>query len=641
MKFKFLLFVLAILMISCSNVEPDKGGVSGNETGRPSKVWHPMLFFNYYEGEQLKDKLNTSHSLQWQRAKAVADANLKKSPTAFKDDEGEQLWQRNVGNVMSSLSFVGYMTSEQKYFDAAYRWAQASGSYPTWGTDGSPDGQEFGLPYGHQLLGLAMLYDYGQKFLSNEQLDYLRNLLLSRTTRQYAAYSTENLNLIQNHSWINLCGMLASAMVLRNDTDQAWTWVDFVLEKLEQISGLLISDGASQEGPGYWQYGMEFLMMDFDLAESLGKNFWKNSTWWKNTVKYGRYMTLPASVLSKEESIIDFGDAPRASWYGPEHIYRKLAALNGDRYAQKFADESIKYDVSSSWLSVLWYDPSVSSSVAEDFPTCHHFEEMGIWTSRTDWEGNESMIVYRCGAPLGKSATMSSGYNSGDLGHIHPDAGHFIIYSGGEYILKNNGYVKRQTVYHNVALFDGFGQWGEKKSYFTPWPLDPARYPSITDLESDVHTDIISSDMSTAYMEEAGIKTYTRKLFWFKDKNVVIVVDDIECNDNTDVQLLFYPESQNGSCQGSIYTDCTELNKVHIESLTPSSTMTLSTKFIENRSDTEGTETAIVTVSKNIVKERFVTAISWSSLNSTPVEVSYDENKAEITIEDKIITLNR
>ena len=137
---------------------------------------------------------------------------------------------------------------------------------------------------------------------------------------------------------------------------------------------------------------------------------------------------------------------------------------------------------------------------------------------------------------MGKSAGPSSGYSQGDLGHVHPDAGHFVIYDDGEYIVRNTGYVKRQSKYHNVALIGGNGLWGDKSGYFSPWPLTPTRYPSITSISAEEGVETIVSDMSASYQDAAAVKTYTRKFIWFKTKDVVVIVDDIECTKSMDIK---------------------------------------------------------------------------------------------------------
>jgi len=595
---------------------------------------HPVLFFDYDRGQEVKATLTGSHSESWQRAVLKANSYMQKTPTEYKGDTGEQLWQRDVGNIISSLAFVGYMAEDKRYVDKAYVWAQKCGSYPTWGTDNTPDGQEYGLAYGHQLLGLAMLYDYGQGFLSKTQLEEVKEIMLSRVRRLYAAYSTVDLHLLTNHCWINICGMLAPAVVLKKEVAEAEIWEDFALNVMEAVSRLLIKDGVSQEGPGYWQYGMEFLMMNFDIAKSLGHDLYAGSSqFWQNTAKFEKFFTVPLSYASQTESLIDWGDARRVSWYGPLHLFHRLASLNNDSIAQTWAEEAVRYDVSSSWLDVLWYDPSIEASVPDNMPSSHHFEEMDIFASRTGWSGNESLIIYRCGSPLGKSAASNPGYTQGDLGHIHPDAGHFIIYDKGEYIIRNTGYVKRQSKYHNTVLFSGNGLYGDKQGYFTPWPLTPSKYPSITSVSSDEDMDVITSDMSSAYNDAASVRSYTRKFIWYKKKNIVVLVDDVECSKQMDIQVRLYPESQEGTCSGNVYTTQTDVHNVRIENLSSAAVLEKTVQPIEDRQTSNTADMSLLTISQTAQKCRIVTAISWSDQASTPIRAFYDEQSGNITLE--------
>lgn len=171
--------------------------------------------------------------------------------------------------------------------------------------------------------------------------------------------------------------------------------------------------------------------------------------------------------------------------------------MNRDARAQYFAGKAVRYDATSSWLNLIWYDPSVSSVLLPSTPTFRHFENMGLVASRTDWNGDEAMTVFRCGAPLGTFAGQQpeGSYVSGDMGHIHPDANHFVIYANGEYILRNNGYVKRVTKYHNTLLANDMGQWGEVRTWFTPWPLTPSRDAKIVEATSSGGIDRITATL--------------------------------------------------------------------------------------------------------------------------------------------------
>ena len=374
----------------------------------------------------------------------------------------------------------------------------------------------------------------------------------------------------------------------------------------------------------------------------MGYDFYGNSTWWDNTAAYAMHMTLPADRCTAENSIVDWADAPRYSWYGPEHLYRRLAGLNRDARAQYFAGKAVRYDATSSWLNLIWYDPSVSSVLLPSTPTFRHFENMGLVASRTDWNGDEAMTVFRCGAPLGTFAGQQpeGSYVSGDMGHIHPDANHFVIYANGEYILRNNGYVKRVTKYHNTLLANDMGQWGEVRTWFTPWPLTPSRDAKIVEATSSGGIDRITGDASAAYLDDVGVKRFVRKLVWIKEAGVAIVCDDVELASPGRIELRFFPERKPVQSSDAVVEATTPHNSVRIENLTPArSVLTLGTQFVEERSSSSGENRPLVTVAADASSLKQVTAVSWAALPAAAPVVTYDEQAGTVTVNGKTYTL--
>lgn len=55
----------------------------------------------------------------------------------------------------------------------------------------------------------------------------------------------------------------------------------------------------------------------------------------------------------------------------------------------------------SRWLNLLWWDSIVESHPPGDLPTLHHFADMGIVSARSAWKGDESLVVFKCGPPIG------------------------------------------------------------------------------------------------------------------------------------------------------------------------------------------------------------------------------------------------
>ena len=267
---------------------------------------------------------------------------------------------------------------------------------------------------------------------------------------------------------------------------------------------------------------------------------------------------------------------------------------------------------------------------------------MGLVASRTDWGGDESVVVFRCGSPLGTFAEQQpeGSYVSGDMGHIHPDANHFVIYANGEYILRNNGYVKRVTKYHNTLLVNDLGQWGEVRTWFTPWPLTPVRDPKIAEAVSADGIDRITGDASAAYLDGAGVKKFVRKLVWIKEQGVVIVCDDVELAASGRIELRFFPEQKPVQSSDAVIGASTARNSIRIENLTPArSALTLGTQFVEERNTTSGENRPLVTVTATASSLRQVTAVSWAALPAPAPVVTYDEQSGTVSVNGKTYTL--
>lgn len=586
-------------------------------------IQRPTLFVNQQQVVDLKNKIQNTHSSVWLDVKARADSKLNTNPANYRLDVSSQLWQRDVGSFIAQFAFVGLISGEQKYFDAAAAWARAACNYPTWGVDATSDGAEYGLEYGHQLLGLAMLYDYSEGYLCDNMRLLIKNTLIDRTTRQYNAYQVYNYPYLQNHAWINTCGMLAAGIAVLPEYPQAQSWIDFTQQYFLNVSKVLSPDGASQEGTGYWTYGMEFLMLDFYLSKQyLNKDYYTNSDWWKNTAQYGMYLMTPRNTWTTSLNIVDLGDAPRYAWYGPEHIFRELARLNNDPVSQWFAFENNTANTNySHWFNLLSYNPGLASTSPALLPTMKYFANMGIVSARSDWSGSESMIIFKSGAPMGllMNSEADSLKNAADLGHVHPDANHFVIFANGEFLVKNNGYVQRQTKYHNTLLIDNKGQWGEVTGYFNPWPLTASRNPKIVSAVSTTKKDVMIGDASGAYFDVSNLKTFIRKLIFIKP-TVLVVIDDIELTASHNSVLNFYPEFDltQSTNNLNIFTSTSVNNKLRVENLTPTEGVaSLTTQGITARDGSNTTSTQLLKISFTKLMFRQITAFSWCKSTET------------------------
>ena len=144
---------------------------------------HPRLYLNAERIAKLQSAIQTTHAALWADVKALADRAVRRGAPRYRKDDSwsgdEQLWQRDVGNTMPYLAMAYLMTGEKDYLEAAKQWALASCGYPTWGLD-QRDGMD--LAAGHQLFGLAIVYDWCYHDLDEGSRQHIRQTLTKRAS---------------------------------------------------------------------------------------------------------------------------------------------------------------------------------------------------------------------------------------------------------------------------------------------------------------------------------------------------------------------------------------------------------------------------------------------------------------------------
>ena len=319
------------------------------------------------------------------------------------------------------LAMAYVLTGEKQYLDAARRWALASCGYKTWGL-GRIDGMD--LATGHQLFGLAIVYDWCYRDLDEAARRQIRETLARRTAAMFEAAATGKAwwhrSYLQNHLWVNITGMAAAGFALFDEVDDAACWIGLPLDKYRQTMAALGPDGASHEGVGYWEYGVEYMLKFMDLArQRLDVDLYGNA-WWRNTSTYAQYLSLPRNAWTPRNCIVDIADCPRSHWYGPEYLLRGLARQFRDGHAQWLAQQIDEAGVSSAeapWLNLLWYDPAVPPQSPETCPRCA--------TSRT-WESSRR-------GPAGRATSRSWCSSAGRSSATTPSPGSPTIRAAATY----------------------------------------------------------------------------------------------------------------------------------------------------------------------------------------------------------------
>jgi len=591
----------------------------------------PRLLLNPSKIEALKAAITTTHAELWRSAKRRADGFASRPAPQYEQPgpNDEQLWQRDIANRIPLLAVVFLLSDDPKYLAAATAWSMASCGFPRWGT-GYFSGTD--LAAGHQLFSLALILDWVGDRLPAEARATLRRTLLERGAKMYAAANGDlpvdlgfwRSSYLSNHLWVNMAGLAAAGLALRNEPG-AKSWFELAVEKFRRSESFRGGDGASQEGIGYWTYGVEYLLKFWQMAADLtGEK--PSSAWWKNTAAYRLYLGLPRKAWKEDYSVVDLADCMRADEYGPDHILYRLATLNRDPQAQWLAGELRRAGVTNSasqWLDLLWYDPSIVPQSPAALPTLRHFEDMGIVSARSDWSGDESLVVFKCGPPAGHFAAGKLASDMVGLAHVHPDANHFVIFGCGEWLLRDDGYAWKDTGQHNTLLVDGKGQVGEG-SAFNSGGVDASSgnvSPRVIAATSSGAVDRILGDATATYPAAAGLRRYVRSLYFLKP-DVLIVVDEIETVEPRRLELRFHTESPCETKDDGSFLARGPKASLRIELFTIDGVETRAGEV--NGRDRNGKPMPMHTVRMQATRPSWknIVAFSWSSSGAEPVRLT-------------------
>jgi hypothetical protein len=581
---------------------------------------HPRLFLTPQRIAQLREEITTFRKPHWDILRTQADQLARRRPPvyerAIQNHDEEQLWQREVGNAMPSLAMAWLLSGDEKYRVAASEWAMASCSYPTWGAAPKYDGRD--LAAGHQLFGLALVYDWMYRDLDPQVRATIHQTLLERGRIMFAGVSRRN-SYMQNHLWVDATGLTAAALAIAEEPETA-QWTEVTRDKFRRSDDALGSDGASHEGVGYWSYGVEYLLKFWALsADAWGEDL--RSPWWSKTAMYRLYLGLPRLALAKRDTVVDLADCTRQDYYGPDYLLFNLAHRFHDPYAQWLALELETAQLTSEsapFLNLLWFDPQQKAAPPTDLPTLRHFDDLGIVSARTDWSGKESLVVFKSGPPAGHDEVKKGFTFDPGFGHVHPDANHFVVFGNGQWIIQDDGYRWKETGQHNTLLVDGLGQKGEGQMWFRPKPPLPLEgEPTILAAESHPQYDFMAGEAEGAYQPEAGLRRYVRWLIFWKPATL-LVIDDIATDRPRDLELRLHPEEKAG---------------VRIDDLTPEG-VSMEKGVIEGK-DRDGAPFPQYTVRMRIhaAQWRHVVAISWPEQGREAAQVKMTQQEDLLAFE--------
>ncbi len=606
-----------------------------------------------------------------QNALDKADDYLGEVPELYTEGTLEDSFETKTGDVAVHFLMAYLLTKDVpgreaenvRYLQKTVQWISTCLSYPYWGTT-TYSHRNSDRAAGHLLFATSMVYHWLKDELADvvctdvmgdetedgqlgtitttENMPILAALqkrlwyvggILCKHSRNYNIY-------VMNHLHIRFSGLMAAAVALRSDArtqEQRQTlidWTGMALYKAGRGMDSLMPDGTSQEGLTYWAYGADWLIrIPIISRQTLGIDLFENTGIYSRSTDYVLY-----SLVSQKhwgvQGVFNIGDAFPELNDGISHILRTIAGEYQDPVAQWLAQraEDCKIDPrfkSAIWMSVIFADTALvpKSPIDGNLATLKWFHDLDLVVSRSDWSGNEAILVTKTGIPTGKHlyGLVKSGEYDGDpdAGHAHPQANHVTLYANGEYLLRDDFYAcPKLTSNHNTLLVDGKGQLGDEIYW-----LDERAYiaadaiPCIKLARNCGDYDYIVGDATQAYDRALGLTKFERNMIFLKKENVLLIADDIRTDRQVQLELRWFSDCKAVEKAGGCY----QITGAHNEMRFYPFTAPVSYEEVEvaRRRYMEPEFGFRQSVKSNIWQN--AVAFSWNETGRTPAEVVYEK----------------
>jgi hypothetical protein len=492
---------------------------------------HPRVFVTAQGLETLRERARTTHREDWQKVLAALPA-LAGDPPPPPGPQARRS-QNNVAHAITGVSLAWAVERRPELLASAKKWTLAASAYEPWGyTFNKPN---VDLAAGHLLYAIGWAYDLLYHELSTAERAEVRASLERHAALVDAHFrpsaSRSRFEFTQNHNFIPTAGLGVAALALLGESEQAERWAATAYAHHHRANQLLSPDGYYYEGIEYWIFSAPWLVHFADAwLHATGESLFELGP-------YRHWKTYVAHVLAPNgQDAFDFGDA----WEGPLTRERRgdeigrlypggtlqsnanllfgVAARLRDPVTQAVAERCRAFGHTSleeHW-TLLWRDPALAAAPISSVPLAGHFEDSGVKFYRTSWETDALALAFKAGPPEGHRAARllaSVPEWRQSTGHAHPDAGSFIVWSGGRQVVGDTGYAGRPRArHHNTVVVGGFGQ-GTERGHDTWEGMDRAALGGIRIEKGAAGAGYFwaEAELAAAYPEEAGLRRFRRR----------------------------------------------------------------------------------------------------------------------------------
>jgi hypothetical protein len=346
----------------------------------------------------------------------------------------------STGRRLQSLAQCAMLSGDPQ----ATEWAkQLALEACQWDPEGGSAMRRGDIGAHHLLRGLVWCYDAAYDRMTPAERETVRKIIVQRAEQFHHALNPIRHGEANNHAWLQALGLGEAGLVLAGDWPEAGHWAEYTRQVyLGRFLACLGFQGDNNEGIGYWDYGLGFVIDYGDLLKAVCGIDLFQQPWLRQTARFPMYTAPPGAWA------VSFADTGM-----PNHGVRGPAET---KHVGMLAVRTADPDA-------LWYSGArepvggLAPKPPTDLPASIHYRHIGVVIFNTSLvDGAESATV----------ALHSGRYWAG---HQHPDQNHFVIHAYGEKLAIDGGYYdwygsphfkaySMNTLAHNTLLVDGQGQ---------------------------------------------------------------------------------------------------------------------------------------------------------------------------------------
>jgi len=394
---------------------------------------HPRLLLSADELPKLKAFYSSEEGRPWrEKIEALRPASIPPGHTKFltnaTDGQRQGFWR------LPTVALHYLMTGDPASLADTKGFLREFSVLPDWEAGRE---RNSGMSAGNIMIGAALAYDWIYNELEPAFREQFREKLLFHARAMYHGghlKGNEGIHYWQNdpannHRWHRNAGMVLSLLAIYEGRPEEQWIMQRAIDDLDFVVKWLPHDGTCHEGPEYFVFGGNHLVVALDAADRcLGTSFMQ-ANYFKDAGSFRLHTLLPGM-----KNIFRFGDASGGTG-SYNNFLLKAAAVNGqadvkDGLLRLLEVRPRSYEFG--WFSLLWDDPELPRGDMTRLPTKSLWEDIGFAVMRDAWSDEAIGASFICG-PFGGYDMLrysEGGKNYVNVAHDDPDANEFTIAMG-------------------------------------------------------------------------------------------------------------------------------------------------------------------------------------------------------------------